>query len=283
MRIANVGGRLKVLVGDGAVDVHDASDGRFDAAPEFAYARFDELSAWAATVTQAAEGFDPAEALAPSPAPRQVFAIGLNYGDHAKEAGLATPTAPIVFTKFPSSITGPITEVVLPEGSVDWEIEVVAVIGAIARDVPTERVWEYVAGLTAGQDLSERDLQRSGPAPQFGLAKSFAGFSPMGPSLVTPDEFDNPDDLALGCKVNGVTVQDGRSHDMIFSIPELVSYLSGIVTLYPGDVLFTGTPEGVGMGRVPPWYLHDGDVLESWIEGIGELTQTFVRKPTSER
>jgi 2,4-didehydro-3-deoxy-L-rhamnonate hydrolase len=283
MRIANVGGRLKVLVGDGAVDVHDASDGRFDAAPELAYPRFDELTAWAATVSEAAEGFDPAEALAPSPLPRQVFAIGLNYGNHAKEAGLATPEAPVVFTKFPSSFSGPISEVVLPEGSVDWEIEVVAVIGTLARDVPVERGWDFVAGLTAGQDLSERELQRSGPAPQFGLAKSFAGFSPMGPSLVTPDEFDNPDDLALSCKVNGVTVQDGRSGDLIFSIPELVSYLSSVVTLYPGDVVFTGTPEGVGMGRVPPWYLHDGDVLHSEIEGIGQLTQTFVRKPTADR
>lgn len=277
MRIANVDGRLKLLVAGGAVDVEQASDGRFASDPHAAYERFAQLREWATAVATPSEEFSPALAGPPSPAPRQVFAIGLNYRDHAAETGFEVPKFPMVFPKYVSSFTGPVSQVELPEGSVDWEVEIVAVVAMTARAVPASRGWEYVAGLTVGQDLSERDLQRSGPAPQFGMAKSFPGFSPMGPVLVTPDELERPDDLALGCEVNGTSVQEARSSDMIFSIPELVSYLSGIVTLYPGDVIYTGTPPGVGMGRTPPAYLHVGDRLHSWVEGLGELDQLFVR------
>jgi 2,4-didehydro-3-deoxy-L-rhamnonate hydrolase len=277
MRIASVNDRVKLLVGDGAVDIATVSGGRFSAHPQAAYERFPELKAWAATVSQPEEAFEPATAGAPSPSPRQVFAIGLNYRDHAAESGFQPPERPVVFVKYVTSFSGPVTEVELPDGSVDWEVELVVVIGETARAVPVERAWDHVAGLTVGQDLSERDLQRSGPAPQFGLAKSFAGFSPIGPVVVTPDELDRPDDLELGCEVNGDPMQKGRTADMIFSVSELVSYLSGVVTLLPGDVIFTGTPPGVGMGRTPPVYLREGDHLHSWIDGLGELDQHFVR------
>jgi 2-keto-4-pentenoate hydratase/2-oxohepta-3-ene-1,7-dioic acid hydratase in catechol pathway len=276
MRVANVGGRLKLVVDGGAVDVERASQSQFTSDPQAVYGRFSEFRQWADGVATADEAFDPGSAGSPVPAPRQVFGIGLNYAEHAAESGFVKPDHPVVFTKFPSCIAGPVTTVALPPGSVDWEIEVVAVIGATARSVPLERAWDHVAGLTAGQDLSERELQRSGPAPQFCLAKSHAGFAPMGPCLVTPDELDHPDDLELGCQVNGAVMQQGRTSDMIFPVSELVAYLSGIVTLYPGDIIFTGTPSGVGMGRTPPVYLQAGDVLQSWIEGIGTLTQTFV-------
>jgi 2,4-didehydro-3-deoxy-L-rhamnonate hydrolase len=275
MRTANVGGRLKLLVPDGAVDVATASGGRFDADPAHGFERFGELRAWASTVTAPDEPFDPAAAGPPSPAPRQVFGIGLNYVDHAAESGLALPASPLVFTKFVSSVAGASTHVMLPRGSVDWEVEIVVVLGEVARDVAAARAWEVVAGLTVGQDLSERELQWSGPAPQFGLSKSFPGFSPMGPCLVTPDEFADPSALALGCELNGETVQQGQSTDMVFAVPELIEYLSGIVTLLPGDVIFTGTPAGVGAGRTPPRFLQDGDGLRSWVEGIGAITQTF--------
>jgi len=149
-------------------------------------------------------------------------------------------------------------------------------MGRTARKVPAARAWEHVAGLTVGQDLSERVLQRSGPVPQFGLAKSYPGFSPMGPALVTLDEIDHPDDLGLGCELNGEEMQGARSADMIVPIPELISYLSKVVTLYPGDVIYSGTPPGVGMGRTPPRFLHPGDRLRSWVEGLGEIEQTFV-------
>ncbi len=276
MRIANIDGRVKLLVAGGAVDVEVASSGRFTSALQAVYGQFDELREWATTVSGPSEKFSPESAGPPSPAPRQVFAIGLNYTDHAAESGFEVPTLPVVFPKYVSSFSGPVSEVALPEGTVDWEVEVVAVVGRTARNVPVERGWEYVAGLTAGQDLSERTLQRSGPAPQFGLAKSFPGFSPMGPWLATLDELEHPDDLALGCEINGETMQQGRTSDMIFPIPELIAYLSGIVTLYPGDVIYTGTPPGVGMGRTPPVYLNEGDRLHSWIEGLGDLHQHFV-------
>jgi 2,4-diketo-3-deoxy-L-fuconate hydrolase len=276
MRIANAGGRLKLLVGDGAIDVASASKGRFDADPARCFERYGELRQWATDAEGAAEPFDAASAGPPSPAPRQVFGIGLNYVDHAKESGIDLPTAPLVFTKYVSSFAGSTARVVLPEGSVDWEVEIVVVLGDVpSGPVARDRAWDVVAGLTVGQDLSERVLQRSGPAPQFGLAKSFAGFSPMGPCLVTPDEFDDPDSLELGCELNGEAVQRGRSTDMVFSVPELVAYLSGVVTLLPGDVIFTGTPAGVGAARKPPRFLEPGDVLHSWVERIGAITQSF--------
>jgi 2,4-diketo-3-deoxy-L-fuconate hydrolase len=276
MRVANVDGRLKLVVPGGAVDVERASNRQFSADPQAAYARFDELQAWSNEVTAADEPFDVAGASSPVPEPRQVFAIGLNYADHAAESGIAKPDAPVVFTKFASAIAGPVTTVQLPAGSVDWEVELVVVIGTMASSVPLDQAWDHVAGLTVGQDISERQLQRSGPAPQFSLAKSFPGFAPIGPCVVSVDEFDRRDDLELGCEVNGEIMQNGRSSDMIFPVSELVAYLSGIVTLWPGDIIFTGTPSGVGMGMTPPRFLRDGDTVRSWIEGIGSLTQTCV-------
>jgi 2-keto-4-pentenoate hydratase/2-oxohepta-3-ene-1,7-dioic acid hydratase in catechol pathway len=151
----------------------------------------------------------------------------------------------------------------------------VVVIGRGGRDIPAARAWDAVAGLSVGQDLSERLGQMSGPVPQFSLAKSHRGFAPIGPALVTIDELDDPDDLELGATINGEVVQRSRTSQMIFSVPELVAYLSRTVELCPGDVLFTGTPPGVGVGRTPPRFLGPGDVLRSHVEGIGELVQTF--------
>ena len=276
MRIGSIDGRLKLVLADGCVDVERASNARFSADPQQAFARFEELRDWAGAVTSPDAPFAAERADCPVPNPRQVFAIGLNYSDHAAESGLAKPDAPVVFTKFQSSLAGPDEDVVLPQGSVDWEVELVVIVGKRADSVDVSKGWDHVAGLTVGQDLSERDLQRSGPAPQFGLAKSHHGFAPLGPCVVSVDEFQAPDDLALGCKVNDVVMQQGRTRELIFPVPELISYLSHVVTLYPGDVIFTGTPAGVGMGRTPPVYLQVGDVLESWIEGIGTITQRFI-------
>ena len=166
---------------------------------------------------------------------------------------------------------------VLPEGGrTDWEVELVAIIGKQARHVTEADAWDHVAGLAVGQDLSERITQLQGPAPQFGLGKSFPRFGPIGPWLVTPDEVPNPDDLELGCSINGEQMQKGRTSDMIFTVAALIAKLSAILTLLPGDVIFTGTPAGVGHGRAPQRYLQDGDELVSWISGIGELRQKFV-------
>lgn len=283
MRIANVGGRLKLLVAGGAVDVERASQGHFGPQPAMAFEYFDDLAHWSGSVSVADEPFVAEAACAPSPCPRQVFAVGLNYLDHAAESGFSKPSQPVVFTKYASSFAGPVSEVVLPSGFVDWEVELVAIIGRTSRHVRADRAWASVAGLALGQDLSERHLQRQGPAPQFGLAKSFPGFSPFGPCLVTPDELDDPDDIALGCDLNGEEMQKARTAEMLFPVGELVAYLSSVVTLLPGDVVFTGTPPGVGIGRTPPRYLAPGDHLHSWAEGIGELHQRLVCEPSAPR
>ena len=279
MRIANVDGRISLVHRGGVIDVEKASDGRFRADPQAVFDEWSEFRVWGAGLDPTSVEQVPYSATQlgpPVPAPRQIFAVGLNYAAHADESGFVRPAAPVVFPKYLSSLSGPISTVALPTATVDWEVELVAVIGRRASRVAADAAWDYVAGLTVGQDLSERTSQHTGPAPQFGLAKSFPGFSPTGPVLVTPDEFDDPDDLELAAAVDGETVQRGRTSQMIFSVAELVSYLSGIVTLLPGDLIFTGTPAGVGAGRTPPRYLRPGEVLRSQIAGIGELEQTFV-------
>jgi 2-keto-4-pentenoate hydratase/2-oxohepta-3-ene-1,7-dioic acid hydratase in catechol pathway len=285
VRLANHAGRAVLLCGGApgrGADVAAASAGRFGPGLESVFDRWDEFAAWAA-----ATDLDPDVVVdrallgAPSPRPSQVVAIGLNYADHAAETGFEPPQdLPPVFTKFASSITGPSGVVALPPGGhTDWEVEVVAVIGRTAYRVPEAEAWGHVAGLTIGQDLSERVLQFVGQAPQFGFAKSYPGFAPMGPWLVTLDELDaagiDRDDLALGCAIDGETVQDGRTSKLIFPIPRLVARLSEVLVLRPGDVIFTGTPDGVGLGRQPQRFLQPGETLRTWVEGLGEMEHAF--------
>jgi 2-keto-4-pentenoate hydratase/2-oxohepta-3-ene-1,7-dioic acid hydratase in catechol pathway len=278
MRIANLAGRLVIVTDGGAVDVEKTSQGRFPVDPQAIYSQWTEFRGWAdrAEFTDA-DDFDAADLGSPAPAPRQLFAIGLNYRAHALETGFAIPEDPPVFTKYVSSITGPITDVALPNGGhTDWEVELVVIVGPAAYQVSEADAWSHVAGLAVGQDISERIGQMKGPSPQFSLAKSYPGFSVIGPWLVTPDEFDNPDDLELRCAVNGEQVQHARTNDLIFSVPALVARISAVLPLLPGDVIYTGTPPGVGLGRTPQRWLAPGDELVSSIEGIGELRQRFV-------
>ncbi len=280
MRLLNSGGRLKIVSATGLVDVEEASGGLFGHDPQAVYQRWEAFREWAAGLgAGAGEVTDLSHVGAPVPRPAQVFAIGLNYLDHADESGLDVPDEPMVFTKFQSSFAGPSGEIVLPPGNVDWEVEMVVVIGRTARNIAERDAWSHVAGLTVGQDLSERARQMRGPAPQFSLAKSHPGFAPMGPAMVTLDEVDNPDDLAVECRINGEIVQSARTSDMIFPVPRLLAYLSRIVTLLPGDLIFTGTPPGVGMGRSPQRYLQPGDVLETYVEGVGRMVHHLVSAP----
>jgi 2-keto-4-pentenoate hydratase/2-oxohepta-3-ene-1,7-dioic acid hydratase in catechol pathway len=272
MRIANMGGRLHLVRDGDAIDVELASGGRFPADPQGIYDVWDQFVAWAASLGSV-EGipFDPDRVGAPSPRPRQVFGIGLNYRAHAAEANMPEPEYPPTFTKFPSCIAGPNDDIRLPSEAVDWEVEVVVVIGRRAEGVAASEVWDHVAGITVGQDISERDVQMRPPVPQFSLGKSFPGFGPTGPVLVTPDEFDDPDDLELGCLLNGDQMQLARTSDLIFPVPVLIEYLSGIVALLPGDLIFTGTPQGVGVGRNPARFLQPGDELMSFVTDVGSM------------
>lgn len=282
MRLANVDGRAVLLTADDrGVDVERASAGRFGPSPTGIYEAWDDFRAWAEGAdAQPDVVFDRAQLGSPSPAPRQILAIGLNYSEHAAESGFDVPdTVPPTFTKFVSALSGPDSVVTLPPGGhTDWEVELVVVIGRTAHHVAAADAWDHVAGLTVGQDISERIAQMAGPSAQFSLGKSFPGFAPVGPWLVTADEVPDRDDLALGCAIDGETVQDGRTRDLIFPVAALIEKLSGILTLLPGDLIFTGTPSGVGMGRTPQRFLRDGERVESWIEGIGTLHQTFVAK-----
>ena len=275
MKLANHDGRA-VLVLDGSIaDVHEASGGRFGPHPMGVYDDWPAFAAFAAGVTAGTAPLDEASLRCPVPEPRQVFAIGLNYRSHAEESGMAVPGVPATFTKFPSCLAGPFDDVVLPSDHVDWEVELVVVIGTPADRVDEADGWSHVAGLTVGQDISDRTLQFAAGG-QFSLGKSRRGYGPMGPWLVTLDEVPDPDDLALGCSVDGETVQDARTSDLIFGVPRLIAELSAVLPLLPGDVLFTGTPAGVGATRQPPRFLQPGSVLESWIEGIGTIRNRCV-------
>ena len=282
MRLANVGGRVAVVVGDKFIDVEVASGGRFGADPQAVFDDWSRFRVWAdnaagGSALAAISEMIAADLEAPVPAPRQVFAIALNYSDHVREAGYSQPESPGVFTKFPSCLAGPNAEVPLPDGAVDWEVELVVAIGERCEKVPEAAAWSRVAGLMVGQDISERRLQMAGPAPQFSLGKSFPRFGPTGPVLVTPDEFTRPDDLEIGCRLEaGEILQKSRTSNLIFSVPELIARLSAVCHLLPGDLIFTGTPAGVGGTRVPPKFLAAGDILVSWVEGVGSLRNPMV-------
>ena len=271
MRVANADGRAVLVVDDGIVDIATVSGGALPTDVQLLYERWDDVRALADRVQGPEEPFELSALQAPVPRPRQVFAIGMNYAAHAAEAGVEAPEFPPTFTKFPTCLTGPDATVALPSAFVDWEVELVAVIGSAAYEVEVGKGWSHVAGLTVGQDLSERIVQTRPPAPQFSLGKSFPGFGPTGPWVITPDELDNPDDLPLGCTVNGEEVQKSRTSDLIFGVDALVHLLSSITPLLPGDLIFTGTPSGVGGTRTPPRFLAPGDELVSTIEGIGTI------------
>lgn len=288
MRVANLAGRLALITADGqrALDVNQASDRRFSSEPQQVYERWSEFASWASSVDLSpATPFIAATLGPPSPVPKQVFAIGLNYRAHAAESNFDVPDEPtVMFTKWQSCLTGPITTVELPAGGhTDWEVELVVVIGSFTYRIAEAQAWDHVAGVTVGQDLSERITQTSGPSPQFSLGKSLPGFGPTGPWLVTPDELTDRDDLELGCSVNGEQMQKGRTSDLVFSVSALISRLSHKLPLLPGDVLFTGTPAGVGLGRTPQRFLEAGDELVSYVTGVGELRQRFVAAGPSDQ
>jgi 2-keto-4-pentenoate hydratase/2-oxohepta-3-ene-1,7-dioic acid hydratase in catechol pathway len=282
MRFGTLSGRF-VLVSEGrALDLETASGGTLPADPRAALSRWNDVRAWAATADwAAATAVTDAEMGPPVPDPRQVFAIALNYRPHAAEAGFVAPEAPLVFTKFPSCITGPVTTVTLPPGNVDWEVEVVAIIGHGGFRISPADAWDAVAGLTCGQDLSERLTQLQGKPAQFALGKSFPGFGPIGPVAVSPGDFPDRDDIGIESELRSgpasEPLQSSRTTEMIFPIADLVVRLSAICPLLPGDLIFTGTPAGVGNRRNPPRFLGPGETLVSRMECVGEMHQTFVQ------
>jgi 2-keto-4-pentenoate hydratase/2-oxohepta-3-ene-1,7-dioic acid hydratase in catechol pathway len=279
VRLANARGRAVLVVGEQIVDVEQASDGRFAADPMAVLSRWDDFAAWAAGVgANAATGqLDESALAAPVPRPAKVFAIGLNYKTHAEESKLPLPTKPLVFTKFQNCLCGPRADVqLMGSGYVDWEVELVVVMGRRGKSIAEAQALDYVAGYTVGQDISDRKLQFSDQPPQFSMGKSLDTFGPLGPAVVSLDAFADPNDLALTCDVGGERMQSARTSDMVFGVQPLIAYLSGLCTLEPGDIIFTGTPSGVGSAKNPRRYLQPGETIVSTIEGIGKLTNTCV-------
>jgi 2-keto-4-pentenoate hydratase/2-oxohepta-3-ene-1,7-dioic acid hydratase in catechol pathway len=279
MRLGTIDDRAVLVRDETALDVATASGGRLPSDMTALLGRWDDLAQWAGGADWSAAAPMRTEVLGPPvPHPRQVFAIALNYAPHAAEAGYQPPAEPLVFTKFPSCIVGPLAEVTLPVCSVDWEIEVVAVLGRGGFGIDRADAWSALAGVTIGQDLSERQLQLIGKPPQFSLAKSHPGFGPTGPVVVSPDELPDRDDLSFRAELDGETIQHGRTGQMIFPIDDLVHRISLVCPLLPGDLIFTGTPEGVGNRRTPPRFLQPGETLISRLDGVGEIRQTFRRR-----
>jgi len=276
-RLANVAGRAVLVAGDHYTDLATHSSGALGPDPMEALTRPDLLAEFSAGLDDSSVTGLLADVVLgpPVPRPQKSFGIGLNYQSHADEGGVAPPDSPLVFTKFPSCIVGPTAAVELRSDGCDYEGELVVVIGRGGKDIARDDAWNHVVGVTIGQDISDRPAQFAAKPPHFDLGKSFDTFGPIGPVLVSTDELVDHDDLHIVTKVNGEVRQNDTTANLIFDVPTLISYLSHITTLVTGDIIFTGTPEGVGMAQGK--MLADGDVITTTIDGIGTMTNRCVR------
>lgn len=220
--------------------------------------------------------FNASQLQAPVAAPTQILAVGMNYADHSKEIQLDLPKTPSTFTKFASSLADPNTDVKRHGPRTDWETELVLVIGKAGRDISERDAPSYLAGYMVGEDISDRDVQFANQPAQFSLGKSFEHYSPIGPWLTTPDEIENLGQLEITTQVNNQMVQQSLLQQMVFDPAALISYFSSIVGLRPGDLIFTGTPSGTGVGHDPEIYLHKGDSLTGQISKLGQLNMNII-------
>tara|TARA_A100001234_G_C12566620_1_gene359856 strand:+ start:44 stop:910 length:867 start_codon:yes stop_codon:yes gene_type:complete len=270
-KIASISGKAALVKGEHYYYLKTISNNVFDDDTLNALSNTPELDALYLTL----DDLDPTGQIkdaildAPISSPKNCYAVGLNYRNHAEEAGMEIPKVPMIFTKHTTCLVGPHKEIEMRSDHVDYEAELVAVIGKSGKDISTENAWDHIAGLCVGQDISDRVVQFAAKPPQFNLGKSFDTFGPMGPYLVSPDCLEDKNNLKIVCKVNGEIRQSDNTNDLIFDIPAIVKYLSEIVSLNVGDVIFTGTPGGVGV--MEGKFLKEGDVLTTTIEGLGTL------------
>lgn len=273
------GPRVAALRDAGLVDLHEA-DADVPRCVKQLLAQGDEglRRAHAASARGAVRPLAGVRLLPVVPKPEKILCIGLNYADHAKEGGRQPPREPVVFNKLPTALRGDGDPIVLPRLSekVDYEAELVAVIGRGGRHIPRAEALTHVAGYCCGNDVSARDWQMGKEGGQWLLGKSFDSFAPIGPAMVTADELGDPHKLRIALRLNGQVMQQATTADLLFPIDLLIHYISGICTLAPGDLLFTGTPPGVGFARKPPVWLQPGDQVEVEIEGLGVLRNAVV-------
>lgn len=285
MRLATIqtpaGPRAAVFQGNQYVDLH-ASD------PALPATLRQLLEGGAAALKSAGEAARHAKAvqheagqvklLALVPDPRKIVCLGLNYRDHAAESGAPIPKEPVLFSKYATALIGHESPIVLPPVSseVDYEAELVIVIGKGGRHIKADQAMSYVAGYTCGHDVSARDWQLKKDQKQWMVGKTFDTFAPVGPHLVTADEVPDPHNLPIRLRLNGQVMQNSNTNQMIFRVPEVLAYLSQVFTLEVGDLIFTGTPPGVGFAKKPPLFLKAGDVAEVEIDGIGLLRNPVV-------
>ena len=243
-KLANIEGRAALVEGDNYYDLETISNGKFNNDTSNALTNLVGLSELSEDLSKS----EPSGLLhdikidAPISAPKNCYAVGLNYRNHAEEAGMDIPSVPMVFTKHTTCLVGPNSTIEMRSDHVDYEAELVVVIGKSGKDIQKDNAWDHVAGLCAGQDISDRTVQFSSNPPQFNLGKSFDTFGPMGPYLVSPDGLQDKESLEIECKVNQEVRQKDNTNDLIFDVPSIISYLSEIVTLNTGDIIFTGTP-----------------------------------------
>jgi 2-keto-4-pentenoate hydratase/2-oxohepta-3-ene-1,7-dioic acid hydratase in catechol pathway len=286
MRLAtiqtNAGARAAVFQGDHYVDIHATDPALPSSVRSLLEQGSSALKSAAETARRSNAVKYPAaitKLLAPVPDPHKIVCIGLNYRDHAIEGGKPIPREPVLFSKYATALIGHSESIVLPAVSkkVDYEAELVIVVGKRGRHLRAETASEYAAGYTIGHDVSARDWQLEKDGGQWMVGKTFDTFAPCGPHLVTADEVPNPQALSIRLRLNGETMQNSNTEQMIFSVGQLLAYLSQVFTLEPGDLIYTGTPPGVGAARKPPVYLKGGDVVEVEIAGLGVLRNPVIQ------
>ena len=276
-KLANIKGRAVLLNEESFYDLEKISEGNLSHDTTDALFHLEELDELNNKLNdlEATGKISEAEFDAPVSFPKNCYAVGLNYRNHAEEANMTIPEVPMVFTKHTSCLVGATADVEMRSNYVDYEAELVVVIGLSGKDISKDQAWNHVAGLCVGQDISDRPAQFASTPPMFNLGKSFDTFGPVGPALVSPDSLPNKESLVIECKVNDEIRQNDNTDDLIFDVPTIISYLSEIVTLNTGDVIFTGTPGGVGVSQGK--FLKDGDIITTSIEGLGTLTNKCVR------
>ena len=274
---ANINDRSALVQGEAFFDLAIITNGAVSSDPMKAIQNSDLLHHYATQLDdyESSGLIVEANVCAPIPRPRNSFGVGLNYQLHVEEAASKTPNTPMVFTKFPSCISGPTDDVIMRSDECDYEGELLVVIGKDGKDIAKEEAWSHILGLSIGQDFSDRGVQYKDQPAQFNLGKSFDTFGPTGPHLVSTDSFTDPGDLEISTSVNGEVRQRDRTSNMIFDIPTLIAYISSVTALTVGDIIFSGTPEGVGFRNGS--FLKDGDIVETTIEGIGTMRNRCVR------